>query len=207
MPLKPERDDSNDFVVVVDEHRSTGVTEARAAPAPDRTRVVQRVQVAAPGDVAVDFDDARGRLVTRLDVHRMRLNRLDAVPHVLDECSVTVSGGAAQRPGGAQRCEFAVADRFTVRSDRAGVSCDGLGQFDDADVIVRREAREVVVGRVWNGGGLVVVRVRVQPGAASFVQSVLGVVVGARRPAGQHIGLVECDPDVVASALGSEPYK
>src|SRR5215218_624002 len=48
----------DDLVGVVDQHRSARVTEAGSAPASDSTRVVQGVQVAALGDVAVDLDDA-----------------------------------------------------------------------------------------------------------------------------------------------------
>src|SRR5215211_3429035 len=55
---KAEGHHGDDLVGVVDQHRSARVTKAGSALASDSTRVVQGVQVAALGDVAVDLDDS-----------------------------------------------------------------------------------------------------------------------------------------------------
>ena len=87
------------------------------------------MQIPAPGDVAVDLDDARGRLVPRLHIHGLRLHRLDAVPHVLDQGTVPVPAGAGgQRLGGTQRRQLTEGGDGSV-----------LVQLDDAHVVVDGE--------------------------------------------------------------------
>src|SRR5215207_891459 len=129
-----ERHDGDDLVGVVDEHRPARVTEAGSAAASNFARVVQGMQVAALCDVAVDLDDARGRLVPRLHVHRLWLYGLDAVPHVLDQGVVTaLASVAGQLLGGTQGRELT-----------EGRDGSGLVQLDDAHVVVDREPGEVV---------------------------------------------------------------
>src|SRR6266545_7729110 len=80
-----ERHDGHDLVRVVHQERTAGIAEAGAAAAADRAWVVQRVDIAALRDVAVDLNDPRGRLVPGLDVLRLRLDRLDPIADRLDQ--------------------------------------------------------------------------------------------------------------------------
>ena len=184
-----ERHHGDDLVGVVDQHRPARVTEAGSAATSDLARVVQGMQIPALGDVAVDLDDPRGRLVPRLHIHGLRLHRLDAVPDVLDQGTVPVPAGAAgQRLGGTQRRQLTEGGDGSV-----------LVQLDDAHVVVDGEPGEVVVVGMGVGRSRDVVGVGVQPRASGVVERFLGGVVGTGWPAGKHLGVVEGDPDVGAA--------
>jgi hypothetical protein len=152
------------------------------------------MQVAALGDVAVDLDDARGRLVPRLHLHGLWLYGLDAVPHVLDKGIVAaLAGVAGQLFGGAQGRELT-----------EGRDGSGLVQLDDAHVVVDRESGEVVVVRMGIGRSRDVVGVRVQPSASGVVERFLRGVVGTGgQPASTSVSLKVTQTSVPPLVRGS----